>query len=175
MLVLLVEDVLGKLLYVLVNLPFLAVAHLVLYIPYHLGNLLGLGFEFLYVGIDGIVEQLLGIERDFHITVKVKFLGKTAQDRLEEGIDGLYAEVPVVMQNVIQCLAGFLLYLPVTVTGELLFDFFGIVGSTLQAVCYTIELSKYALLHLGRCLVGEGNGKNPAVGLRIGYQQLYVF
>ena len=141
LLVLLVQYVLGKFLYVLVNLPPLAGSHLVLDVLYNLGNLRRSGFKFFYVGIYGIVEQLLGIERNLHVAAKVQLLGKTAQNGLEECIDCLYTKVAIVMQNIIHSLTCPLSYLPVTVFRELRFDFRRVVGSTLQTMCNTIKLA----------------------------------
>ena len=123
--------------------------------------------------VDGHFLYLRVVQPDAQVCREVQFVSKIAEHALEEGVDGHHPEVVVVVQQQFQgyaCpladelrrgfqLAAHLLHVAVGV-GQLFPD--------------AVELAEYACLHFLGSLVGEGDGEDVAVGLRILHHKLDV-
>ena len=98
MLIFLLCNVIGKSLQFVAHPPLLSRYKFLLNIPDDLYEVVGIGFKLLDVCINSLAQQLLVVDRNLNVTVKIQFLGQSTKHGLEEGINGLYAEVPIIVQ-----------------------------------------------------------------------------
>ena len=138
--------------------------------------------------IDGLREHL-GVA-DLHLQVRrqPQLVSQAAEDGLEESIDGLHAETVVVVQDLVQRHTA---AAPHLLVGESRRSAPGVSWGLLlqglaegaeirlaagQAVADAVELAEDAVLHLGRGLVGEGDGQDAGILARLlgQDQQLHV-
>ena len=121
--------------------------------------------EFLYLGV---------IESDAKISGEVQFSCKIAEHPLEKGVDGLHAEIIVVMEQIAESDTGMLadkaFRLPC-----LLADGFHVVSRIGQLLPNAIKLTENAHFHLFCGLIGKGHSQDVTVGLRILNHQLDIF
>ena len=128
------------------------------------------GGETLYQHVDGHFLHLHIIKPDTQGGREVKFAGKVAQHALEEGVDGLYSEIAVVVEQIVQSYAC----LPAGIVGgyvKLTAHEVGIGLRLGQVPPDAEELAQDAGLHLLGGLISKGDGQYLPVGLWIIYQQ----
>ena len=123
--------------------------------------------------VDGHFLYLRVVESDAQVCREVKFVCKIAEHALEERVDGHHPEVVVIVQQQFQgnaCPLADELRRGIEFLAHLLHIDIG-VG---QLFPDAVELAEYACLHFLGSLVGEGNGEDVAVGLRILHHKLDV-
>ena len=120
------------------------------------------------------VFHLIVVELNLEVGGEVEFSGEVAQHALEEGVDGLHAEVAVVVQQQVEC-CGSPTPCLLRFEWQCLEHCIEIVVGVAQSLGYAVELAQYSHLHLLGGFVGECHGEDTAIALRIGNQQFDVF
>ena len=124
--------------------------------------------------VDGEFLYLHIVETYAEVGGEVKLARHVAQHTLEEGVDGLYTEIVVVVEQVVEGDAC-------TLADELGLEACALLDGTEvaigvgQLVGDAIELAEDTHLHLLGGLVGEGDGEDGAIALRILHEQSDVF
>ena len=124
--------------------------------------------------IDGHLFHLVVVEADAQVVGQVEFASHVAQHALEEGVDGLHAEVVVVIQQIRQSYAGALTD-NLSFKACLLCDASQVVVGFWQLFPDAVKLAEDTHLHLLGSLVSEGDGEDVAIALRVLYYQSDIF
>ena len=95
----LVEDVTGKCLYLFRDVPSLVFGNALADVFQEEGQDGGVGGESLNEAVHGLGENLVTVQLDVEVGAELQFAGQVAHDGLEEGVDGLYPESSIVMQQ----------------------------------------------------------------------------
>ena len=112
--------------------------------------------------VDGKFLHLGVVESDAEVGGEVELAGHIAQHTLEEGVDGLDAEIVVVVEEVGQCDACTLAD-EARLEARLLADGLEIVAGVGQLFPDAVELTENTHLHLLGGLVGEGDSEDVAI------------
>ena len=164
LLILFLEDCAGKTFEWLHDVPFVAIVQLLMHIVLHPLLHFRLAVHSFDEAVHSTVYYL--VVREFHLQIggKPQFACHVAQDALEERVDGLHAEVGVVMQDGCKdkpCPFSDLLLCD----GNLCFfeafeNGIHVVVRLLQTHLQPVERFQNTPFHFCRCLVGEGDGKD---------------
>ena len=174
---LLIENVLCKIAYLILDFPLYVFTYLLLHIVFnHLEHIVAL-LQVTQHGFHGILQYLVGLQIHTQIVRQTKFVCQLTQNRLEEGVDGLDSEHAIVVHHVLQRLTGIFPYLLVRKMTKalILLDFCQIVFRRGQTVRNAIELSQDAVLHFTGSLVCESHREDILVVDRILNQQFDIF
>ena len=112
--------------------------------------------------VDGLLFHLLVVEGDAQVRGKVELACQIAKHTLEKGVDGLDAEIAVVVDELAQglgCLLGGMFLRD----AQFFDDALHIVVGVGQPFPNAVELAEDACLHLLGGLVGEGHGEDALV------------
>ena len=145
------------------NVPALVLTDVVAYVVENPLHDIALGQQLLNHLVDSLLLHLSVVERELEIGVKVQLLGHVPCYLLEEGVDGLYTEVVVVVQQVSKCNGCIGRYLlaanGLSPASEAVLYGTRVVFRVWQPLSQPVQLAEYSELHLVCCLVGEGHGK----------------
>ena len=123
--------------------------------------------------VDGLFLNLVVIKGNTQVGGEVEFACQIAQHTLEERIDGLHAEIAVVVDEVLQgdsSSFGGCFLRDAQVGG----DTIHVVGTIVEPFPNSIQLTEDSGLHLFGGLVGEGHSEYSVIGERIGNEQLDI-
>ena len=125
--------------------------------------------------VDGQLLHLHIVQPYAQVGREVQLASQVAHHALEERVDGLHAEMAVVVEQQMQGLAGALGNLLLRqLAAQCRVNLLGIRLGVVQTTPDAIELAQYAHLHLLRRLVGKRHGQNLPVVLRIAHQELDI-
>ena len=124
--------------------------------------------------VDGLFFHLTVVQTDAQVGRQVQFACQIAQHTLEKGVDGLHAEVVVVVQQQVQGFASALAD-DFGCEPRVVNDALQVVVAVRQTVGNAVQLAEDAHLHLLGGLVGKGDGQNVAETRRVLDEQLDIF
>ncbi len=101
------EDILAKRLDGADDIPVLVVGHALLHKLHDPGQQRVIVFLYLFDNIiDGLPLHLFVVEHHQQVGGEIEFAGEVTEDALEEAVDGLYAEIAVVVHHLRQGFSG---------------------------------------------------------------------
>ncbi len=170
----LAEDVLAERLYVADDVPVLVVVDVLLYITENPLQQFVLFAQFVDHLVYGDALNLSVVKLDAQVGREVELACKVAQHALEERVDGLDAEVAVVVYNIKKSDLGAIGHKLFGHTKFALYLFY-IILRLRELLPYTIKLTEDTCLHLLSSFVRKRNSECRTETHRVLDEQLYVF